>query len=53
MEGKYAYPFLNLTELGWVGVAINAALIALGFLVAGYGLVWVDRRLGRRHRVYR
>jgi hypothetical protein len=30
MEGKYAYPFLNLTELGWAGVAINAALIALG-----------------------
>jgi hypothetical protein len=46
-EGKYAYPFLNVTKLGWGGVAANAALIALGFIVAGYGLVWVDRRLGR------
>lgn len=46
-EGKYAYPFINVTKLGWGGVAVNAALIALGFIVAGYGVVWVDRRLGR------
>jgi hypothetical protein len=46
-EGKYAYPFINVTKLGWSGVAVNAALIALGFIVAGYGMVWVDRRFGR------
>lgn len=45
-EGTYAYPFISITKLGWGGVAVNAALIALGFIVAGYGLVWVDRRLG-------
>ncbi|WP_336967962.1 Pr6Pr family membrane protein [Sphingobium aromaticiconvertens] len=47
VEGKYAYPFINVTKLGWAGVSVNAALIALGFIVAGYGVVWVDRRLGR------
>lgn len=46
-EGTYAYPFINVTKLGWSGVAVNAALIALGFIVAGYGVVWVDRRLSR------
>lgn len=47
VEGKYAYPFINVTKLGWSGVAVNAALIALGFIVAGYAVVWVDRRLAR------
>lgn len=47
-EGRYAYPFINVAKLGWSGVAVNAALIALGFLLAGHMLVWVDRRLGHR-----
>lgn len=47
VEGKYAYPFIDVAKLGWGGVAVNAALIALGFIVAGYGVLWLDRRFGR------
>jgi hypothetical protein len=43
-EGHYAYPFINVTKLGIGQVAINAALIAIGFVMAGYALVWIDRR---------
>lgn len=45
MEDGYAYPFINVAELGIGQVLTNALLIAVGFLVAGYGLVWIDRRL--------
>lgn len=47
-EGRYAYPFIDPIKLGWSGVAFSAAMIALGFIAAGHGLVWMDRRLGRR-----
>lgn len=46
--GRYAYPFLDVGALGWPRVGVNAVAIALGFMAAGYGLVWLDRRLGRR-----
>lgn len=44
MDGKYAYPFIDVTKLGAGQVALNAVLIAIGFVVAGYALVWIDRR---------
>ncbi|SER36013.1 Pr6Pr family membrane protein [Sphingobium sp. YR768] len=44
MEGAYAYPFINVAKLGWGQVAINALLIAIGFVLAGYALVWIDSR---------
>jgi hypothetical protein len=44
-EGSYAYPFLNISRIGWSGVALYAAVMAFGFLLAGFGLVWLDRRL--------
>jgi hypothetical protein len=47
-EGHYAYPFINMTKLGIGQVAINAALIAIGFVMAGYALVWIDRRFSGR-----
>ena len=47
-DGIYPYPFIDVPRIGWAATALNAALIAAGFLVAGFGLVWVDRRLGRR-----
>lgn len=45
MEGRYAYPFINVAKLGVGQVLLNAMMIAAGFLIAGYALVWVDRRL--------
>lgn len=43
-DGHYAYPFINLTKLGIGQVAINALLVAIGFVLAGYLLVWIDGR---------
>ena len=47
-DGIYPYPFLDVAAIGWAAVLRNAAVIAFGFLVAGFGLVWVDRWRGRR-----
>lgn len=44
--GKYAYPFINVNQLGWGQTALNAAVIAVGFMLCGFAVVWVDRRLG-------
>ena len=48
VDGKYPYPFLNVAKLGGLQVAINCLLIGIGFLVASYGFVWLDRRLAAR-----
>ena len=48
-DGKYPYPFIDVAELGWTSVIVNAVLIAAGFMLAGLGLVALDRRLGRRN----
>ena len=47
-DATYPYPFMDVGRIGWAATAINAALIASGFLMAGLGLVWFDRRLGGR-----
>lgn len=47
-DGTYPYPFLNLDRLGWDGMLINVAGIALGFMIVGYGLVGIDRAMARR-----
>ncbi len=44
-EGRYAYPFLEVDRLGWGAVLLTAGVMAAGFLVAGYGMVWLDRVL--------
>lgn len=46
-DGKYPYPFIDLTALGAMAVAVNALLIALGFLIAGQALVALDSRMAR------
>lgn len=48
-EGTYAYPFINVAKLGMGQVALNAALIAIGFVIAGHVLVWIDGRFRNRH----
>jgi hypothetical protein len=42
-DGKYPYPFIDVGHLGWLQVAINAGGIALGFIICGFLLVWVDK----------
>jgi len=47
IEGVYAYPFMNVTRLGWPQTLTNALLMALGFLAAGFVMLWLDRMLAR------
>lgn len=46
-DGKYPYPFMNVATLGWPQVIFNAVVIALGFLITGLLMVWLDRKLAR------
>ncbi len=46
-EGRYAYPFLDAGQLGPPEIARNAFVIGACFLLAGYGLLWLDRRPAR------
>ena len=46
--GRFAYPFLNVTVLGWSRVSLTAVVIAIAFLAAGFAIVWIDSRLGTR-----
>jgi hypothetical protein len=44
-EGVYAYPFINIAKLGWPSVLLNALVIAACFLLAGFAIVALDRKL--------
>lgn len=46
--GRYPYPFMDVGKLGWGQVGVNAAVIAVGFVVVGYVVVAVDRVMGGR-----
>lgn len=50
IDGRYPYPFMDVGQLGWAQTAINAGGIAMAFILAGFGLVWIDswRPLGSR-----
>lgn len=41
-DHRYPYPFINVEKLGWPQTLINAGGIALGFILAGLLLVWID-----------
>jgi hypothetical protein len=49
-DGRYPYPFMDVSRIGWLQTAMNAGGIALGFIVAGFALVWIDgwRPLGSK-----
>ena len=49
-EGRYPYPFIDVAQIGWAQTLVNSALIALGFVVAGEALVWLDRWPGAKTR---
>jgi hypothetical protein len=46
--GHYPYPFMNLDKLGWGHTLLNACVIAIAFMLAGYALVGIDRLFARR-----
>lgn len=48
IAGWYPYPFMDVARFGYPAVLRNMALIALVFGALGYGLRWIDGRLGRR-----
>jgi hypothetical protein len=41
-DGRYPYPFIDVPKLGWTQTALNVGGIALGFILAGFALVWID-----------
>ena len=43
LDHKYPYPFLDVGKLGWTQAVLNVGGIALGFILAGFLLVWIDR----------
>ena len=45
---KYPYPFIDVAKLGWSAMLLNAAAIAIGFLVTGFAMLALDKWLGRR-----
>ena len=47
-DGIYPYGFINPDTIGWGGVALSLGVIGLGFVLAGYALCWIDRRLAQR-----
>lgn len=47
-DGNYAYPFINVAELGWPRLLVNAVMIAAAFLAAGYAMVGLDHAMARR-----
>ncbi len=47
LDGFYAYPFINVAQLGWSRVLTNAAVIAVAFVLTGLALVWLDRKMAR------
>ncbi len=48
IEGRYPYPFMNVAQIGWGATLTNALAMAVGFLVVGFVLVWIDGRLARK-----
>ena len=52
IDGHYPYPFMDVGKIGLGATLLNAAVIAAAFIVAGEGLVWLDRHvLGRAPRL--
>ncbi|MEO7277794.1 MAG: Pr6Pr family membrane protein [Sphingomicrobium sp.] len=52
IDGHYPYPFIDVSQLGYPRVILNAAMITLAFVVTGLGTVALDRALGRRQLAY-
>jgi len=42
LDHKYPYPFLDVARIGWTQTALNIGGIAVGFVLAGLLLIWID-----------
>jgi hypothetical protein len=45
IDGRYPYPFMDVTKLGLARALLNGLTIAAAFIPAGFAVVWADRRL--------
>jgi hypothetical protein len=45
VSGTYPYPFVDVNELGYGRVVLNAALLLLVFLGLGLAIVWLSQKL--------
>lgn len=52
MTGRYAYPFIDPAN-GWGSVFLTCAVIAAGFIAAGFLVVAIDRALAPRRPAWR
>ena len=43
----YPYPFLNVDESGYSKVILNAIVLIVVFMVSGFALIGLDKRLGK------
>ncbi|MES1214305.1 MAG: Pr6Pr family membrane protein [Bacteroidota bacterium] len=50
-EGFYAYPFINVTELGYTKVFTNCAGLLIVFIIIGFLFVAVDRMVSHQARM--
>lgn len=48
--GWYPYPFIDVAKRGAETVAITSAWMALGFLLSGYVIRWIDGRLAEMRK---
>jgi len=48
MDGRYPYPFLDVTTLGYLRVLLDACAVLLAFIVVGLALVALGRWQARR-----
>jgi hypothetical protein len=46
---EYPYPFLDVGHLGYPAALLNAAVVAVIFVILGLGLVAADKALAPRH----
>lgn len=44
----YPYPFLNVSESGYLKVILNSVILIVVFMVSGFALIGLDKRLGKR-----
>lgn len=47
IDGRYPYPFMDVTKLGGAQTALNALGLAAAFVIAGLGMVTISRLVGR------
>lgn len=47
-DGFYPYPFMDVAEIGYGGVAVNALILLVGFSVLGAVYVAIDKLMVRR-----